>query len=77
MEARMCGSDEDGIGIITGLIAAAAILVFAFAERYGGAHAGAIVQHSISAPAHVALEMGPLSLDIDLAAARASVDVSL
>ncbi len=74
----MCGSGENGIGVIMGLIAAAAILVFAFAEKHSGAHAIAPAQHSISAPArHVALEMRPLTVDIDLATARVSVDVSL
>src|SRR5262249_32990420 len=60
---HMCGSSENGIGIIMGLIAAAAILVFAFAEKHSGAHAIAPAQHSISAPAsHIALEMRPLTL---------------
>jgi hypothetical protein len=73
----MCGSEENGLGIIMGLIAAAAILVFAFAEKHGGAHAAQPV-HTISAPAtHVAIEMRPVTLDIDLAHARVSLDVSL
>ena len=82
----MCGSGENGIGVISGLIVAAAILVFAFAEKHGGLHATAPAQHTISAPAsapasapgaHVGLEMRPVTLDIDLATARVTVDVSL
>ena len=73
----MCGS-ENGLGIITALIAAAAILVFAFAEKHGGLHAPAPAQHTISAPAtHVAFELSPVTVDIDLANVRVSVEVSL
>jgi len=74
----MCGSEESKLGIITGLIAAAGILVFAFAEKHGGLHAPAPAQHTISAPAtHVAFELSPVALDIDVAQARVSVEVSL
>jgi hypothetical protein len=74
----MCGSGENSIGIIVGLIAAAAILIFSFAEKHAGAHAALPAQHTITMPAaHVAIEMGPLALDFDLANARVSVDVSL
>ena len=74
----MCGN-ENGLGIITGLIAAGAILVFTFAEKHHwGTHAAQPAQHSISAPAtHVALQLAPVTLDIDLVNARVSVDVSL
>ncbi|MBI3437322.1 MAG: hypothetical protein HY054_01480 [Proteobacteria bacterium] len=74
----MCGNEDNGLGIIMGLIAAAAILVFAFAEKHAGAHAAPPAQHTISAPAtHVALELSPITLDIDLANARVSLDVRL
>lgn len=75
----MCGSEDNGIGIIAGLIVAAAILVFAFAEKHSGAHATMQpAQHSISAPAtHVAIELAPVTLDFDLAHARVSVELSL
>ena len=74
----MCGSEDNGLGIIMGLIAATAILVFAFAEKHAGTHAAAPAQHTISAPAtHVAFELSPVTLDIDLAHARVSLDVSL
>ncbi|MFZ2030883.1 MAG: hypothetical protein WAU68_11280 [Vitreimonas sp.] len=73
----MCGN-ENGLGIIMGLIAAAAILIFTFAEKHWGAHAALPAQHTISAPAtHVAFELAPVTLDIDLANARVSVDVRL
>jgi hypothetical protein len=74
----MCGSGENGIGIIAGLIAAAAILIFSFVEKHSGVHATLPVQHTISAPAtHLAIEMRPLLLDIDFANARVSLDVNL
>jgi len=73
----MCGN-ENGLGIIMGLVAAGAILIFTFAEKHHwGAHA-AQPAHSISAPAtHVALQLAPVTLDFDLANARVSVEVSL
>lgn len=73
----MCGN-ANGLGIIMGLVAAGAILIFSFAEKH---HWGAHVQptqHSISAPAtHVALQLAPVTLDIDVAHARVSVEVNL
>ena len=71
----MCG--ESSNGIIAGLIVAAAILIFAFAEKHSGAHTVQPAQHTISAPAtHVAIEMRPVTLDIDLERGRASLEVS-
>ena len=74
----MCGN-ENGLGIIMGLIAAGAILIFTFAEKHSGAHAvQQPAQHTMSAPAaHVALQLAPVTLDIDLASARVSLEVSL
>lgn len=72
----MCG--ESSNGIIAGLIVAAAILIFAFAEKHSGGHAAQPAQHTISAPAtHVAIEMHPVTLDVDLERGRASLEVSL
>jgi len=72
----MCGNGDNGLGIIAGLIAAAAMLLAAFAEKHASAHAPA--QHSIGAAAtHVAIEMRPVTLDIDLAHASASLEVRL
>ena len=74
----MCGNGENGLGIIVGLIAAAAMLMAAFAEKHQGAYAAQPAQHAISAPAtHVAFEVRPVTLDIDLANARVSLDVRL
>ena len=71
----MCS--ESGNGIIAGLIVAAAILIFAFAEKHSGVHAATPAQHTISAPAtHAAIEMHPVTLDIDLERGRASLEVS-
>jgi hypothetical protein len=73
----MCGN-ENGLGIIMALIAAGAILIFTFAEKHWGAHAAAPAQHTLSAPAtHVAIEMHPVTLDIDLTHARVALDVRL
>ena len=74
----MCGN-ENGLGIIMGLVAAGAILIFTFAEKHHwGAHAAQPAQHAISAPAtHVALQLAPVTLDIDVAHARVSVEVNL
>jgi hypothetical protein len=74
----MCGSSENGIGIIASLIAAGAILLLAFAEKHAGAHAPAPAPHTLSAPAtHVAIEMRPVTIDFDLTQARVSVEVNL
>lgn len=74
----MCGNGENGLGIVLGLVAAAAMLMAAFAEKHSGAHAAAPVQHTISAPAtHVAIEINPVTLDIDLAHASATLEVRL
>jgi hypothetical protein len=74
----MCGSGDNGLGIIVGLVAAAAMLMAAYAEKHQGARVAQPAQHAISAPAtHVAFEMRPVTLDIDLAHARVSLDVSL
>ena len=73
----MCGNGENGLGIIMGLIGAAAMLMAAFAEKHSGVHA-VQPQHTISAPStHVAIEMRPLTLDVDLEHARASLEVRL
>ncbi|MBS0384252.1 MAG: hypothetical protein JSS00_02760, partial [Proteobacteria bacterium] len=50
----MCGN-ENGLGIIAGLIAAAAILIFSFAEKHLGAHA-------VQPAPHVALQLAPVTL---------------
>jgi len=74
----MCGNGENGLGIVMGLIAAAAMLLAAFAEKHSGAHTGSPAPHSISAGStHVAIEMRPVTLDIDLAHASASLEVRL
>ena len=74
----MCGNGENGLGIVMGLIAAAAMLLAAFAEKHSGAHAASAPQHAISAGAtHVAIEMRPVTLDIDLAHASATLEVRL
>jgi hypothetical protein len=73
----MCGN-ENGLGIIMSLIAAGAILIFAFVEKHSGAHAAQPPQQTISAPAtHLALQLAPVTLDFDLARARVSVELSL
>jgi hypothetical protein len=57
----MCGNGESIYGIISGLAAAAAILIMAFAEKHGGAHehalphAGAV--HAVQNVAPVRLEL--------------------
>ena len=75
----MCGNGENGLGIVMGLIAAAAMLLAAFAEKHSSAQAPP--QHAIAAGAaggaHVAIEMRPVTLDIDLAHASASLEVRL
>jgi hypothetical protein len=74
----MCGNGENGLGIVMGLIAAAAMLLAAFAEKHSGAHAPSSPQHALSAGVtHVAIEMRPVALDIDFAHARASLEVRL
>jgi hypothetical protein len=74
----MCGNGDNGLGIIAGLIAAAAMLLAAFADKHSGAHAASAPQHAISAGAtHVAIELRPVTLDIDLAHASASLEVRL
>ncbi len=74
----MCGNGENGLGIVMGLIAAAAMLLAAFAEKHSGAHAASPPQHALSAGVtRVAIEMRPVALDIDLAHARASLEVRL
>jgi hypothetical protein len=74
----MCGNSENGLGIVVGLIAAAAMLVAAFADKHTSAHAAPASQHTISAPAtHVAIQMRPVTLDFDVAHTRVSLDVSL
>jgi hypothetical protein len=73
----MCGN-ENGLGIVMGLIAAGAILIFTFVEKHSGAHAVQPARHTTSAPAtHLALQLAPVTLDFDLANARVSVEVSL
>jgi hypothetical protein len=73
----MRGNVASRAGIIAGLIGALVMLVSAYAEKHLGAHA-APVQHTISAPVtRVSLRASPVTIDIDLANARVSLDVSL
>jgi hypothetical protein len=67
----MCGSAFNGYGLIAGLVSAAAILVMAYAEKHGGAHADAhraIIPHAVTAvlPGGVELRFENAHLDIDL-----------
>ena len=74
----MCGNGENGLGIVMALIAAAAMLLAAFAEKHSGAHAAPAPHHTIGAGVtHVAIEMRPVTLDIDLAHASATLEVRL
>ena len=70
----MCGNSPWGF-IIGGLILAAAMLLTAHPQS-AATHAPPAVQTNAPA-AHVAFELAPITLDIDLANARVSVEVSL
>jgi len=70
----MCGNGPWGF-IIGGLILAAAMLLTAHPQS-AATHSAPAVQ--TNAPArHVALELAAVTLDIDIAHARVSVEVSL
>lgn len=70
----MCGNGPWGF-IIGGLIIAAAMLLTAHPQS-AAPHAAPAVQ--TNAPAtHVAFELAPVTVDIDLANVRVSVEVSL
>ena len=67
----MCGNGENIYGIIAGLVAAAAMLMVAFADKHGGDHA--------RAPTHAAVvqavqEMSPISV---LQRDGAHIDINL
>lgn len=71
----MCGNGPWGF-IIGGLILAAAMLMAGHPR--GSVAAAPAQQHTIAgAAAHLAIEMRPLSLDIDFAHARVLLEVSL
>jgi hypothetical protein len=67
----MCGNGENAFGIIAGLVAAAAMLVMAFAEKHG-AHA--------TAPAHSAVAqavqaVSPISVDVQREGAHLDINL--
>ena len=67
----MCGSGENVYGIVAGLVAAAAMLVMAYADKHGGDHAPAPAHHvaqivQVVSPIGVELRQEGAHLDINL-----------
>jgi hypothetical protein len=68
----MCGNGENVYGIIAGLVAAAAMLVMAFADKHGGAHATAPAHHVVAQAVQV---VSPISVDIQRAGAHLDINL--